>query len=351
MDAISPNAASAPANYHSAGPFTRYSSNLENYTIVLKAVDSVSGISTTTTVNCAKTNLPPIIYRFQGLGHTSTSTKYGVPTDMLMLDGNGPSTITGGVDWVSIYNSASNNSKKNTRFIGGPGSTYPERNPNSDFYSGGYFINAVDNQWPFLSSASSSPGYPIGYISHYTNGYQAVNADFSDFGPGAMARFQPSDIENIPVSQVEDGRRLQDLSAVVTEVSRRNARTNKFNNGQEPPAKQYAYFSHHRGVNLRVSKIGNPDGTNWRSQLTDFNFKAYTPVNSPDKRAVFILYYEPSAGIPTNGDMPRNKTVGLNGNKGQGAFIYQVKFHIEILLYWIRIYLYRNSTFSIYQFV
>ena len=329
LEDIDSNAASAPANYHSAGPFTQYSSNLENYTIVLKAVDSVSGISTTTTVNCAKTNLPPVIYRFQGLGETSTSTLYGVPTDMLMLDGNGPSTITGGVDWVSIYNSAGNNSKKNTRFLGNPGSTYPERNPNSDFYSGGYFINAVDNQWGFLSSASSSPGYPIGYISHYTNGYQAVNADFSDFGPGAMARFQPSDIQNIPVSQVDDGRRLRDLSVVVTEVSRRNARTNKFNNGQEPPAKQYAYFGHHRGVNLRVSKIGNPGGNNWRNQLTDFNFKPYTPVNSPDKRAIFILYYEPSDGIPTNGEMPLNQLIGFNGNKGKGAFIYQVKFHIE----------------------
>ena len=341
-----------PDNYAGEGPFKINSNNLENYTVVLKAVDSNNGITKTSTCNVAKTNLNPFIYRFQGFSGfntTNDSRDDGVPNKMLIRDTYQSNSVTGG---INLRQSIEDGNEILTRI------NFPSgRNPSSNFYTGGYTVVAVDrtdNNFNFSLNGQMGDGrqmYPFAQMSHYTNGFESLSGiDFSNFYQNPSTQLRDTDIQNLDINSssynpnstaVKKARRIQGLIPYVSKAERYDIAARKLNvpSDQRPTKKQYLLKKHtnesEAGDYLKekdseISKFSFvqalPNDT--RKKVPGSSTEQFTDIWTVDgvvPTTPWVLFYQ-NDGRPSWGSFPRSRNQGY---EFKGAWIYFIEIKLR----------------------
>ena len=341
-----------PGNYAGEGPFKENSNSLENYTVVLKAIDSNSGITKTSTCNVAKTNLNPFIYRFQGFsGFNTTDDKRddGVPNKMLIRDTYQSNSVTGG---INLRQSIEDGNEILTRI------NFPSgRNPSSNFYTGGYTVAAVDRTDPnfnFCLDGQMGDGrqmYPFAQMSHYTNGFESLSGiNFANFYQNPSTQLRDTDIQNLAInsanyspsnSAVKEARRIQGLIPYVSKAERYDIAARKFDvpSDQRPTQRQYLLKKHTNENNAgdylkeKDSEIGKfsfvqalPNNTqkkvpgNSTEEFTDI-----WTVNGVVTTTPWVLFWQ-NDGQPSWGSFPNSRKQGY---EFKGAWIYFIEVKLR----------------------
>jgi len=338
-----------PSNYAGEGPFKENSNSLENYTVVLKAIDSNSGITKTSTCNVAKTNLNPFIYRFQGFSGFNTTFDNrtdGIPNQMLVRDTYQSNSVTGG---INLRQSIEDGNEILTRINSPSG-----RNPSSNFYTGGYTVAAVDrNDSDFNLCLSGQMGdgrqmYPFAQMSHYTNGFESLSGiNFANFYQNPSTQLRDTDIQNLAInsanyspsnSAVKEARRIQGLIPYVSKAERYDIAARRLNvpSDQRPTKKQYLLKKHTNEDNAgdylkeKRSEIGKfrfvqalPDDTIKTSSNNTFT-NIWT-VNGVVPTTPWVLFWQ-NDGKPSWGSFPRSRNQGY---EFKGAWIYFIEVKLR----------------------